>query len=119
MFLEIDFIARWKLADYAKKAYYELKDVQGGKKADLSEILKDRISKILDTINFKTQGQLWVEVALGFDGAGSYKEFGRKNDPDQKNQIFGNSERFSNHAQIWCDKQCYQLYNKNIVKATV
>ena len=63
--------------------------MQGGKKGDLTEILKDRVSKILDTIKHKTQGQLWVEVALGFDGAGSYKEFGRKNDPDQKTQIFG------------------------------
>ena len=86
---KIDFIARWKLADYAQKAYYDLKDVQGGKKGDLTEILKDRVSKILDTIKHKTQGQLWVEVALGFDGAGSYKEFGRNNDPDQKTQIFG------------------------------
>ena len=81
---------KWKLSEYAKQAYYNLSDVEGGKKANLTEILRDRISKILEVIKYQDWGQqLWIEVTLGFDGAGSYVEYGRKNDPNQKNQIFG------------------------------
>ena len=83
---------KWKLGEYAKQAYYKLSDVEGGKKANLTEILRDRISKILEVLKYKDWGQqLWIEVTLGFDGAGSYVEFGRKNDPNQKTQIFGRS----------------------------
>ena len=44
---------KWKLGEYAKQAYYKLSDVEGGKKANLTEILRDRISKILEVLKYK------------------------------------------------------------------
>ena len=77
------------MSNYAKAQYYDLEEVQGGRKAILSDIIKDRVAKLLMVLNYTGKGRLWVEITLGFDGAGSYVEYGRTIDPNQKNQIFG------------------------------
>ena len=82
---------RDSLNNYAKKQYYDLKDVEGGKKANLSEILSITLRKRLKHLNYKGDGNIRAEITLGFDGAGSYQEFGLTNNPDMKNQIFGKS----------------------------
>ena len=77
------------LTNYAKKQYYDLKAVPGGKKANLTEIIAITMRKRLKHLNYKGEDPVRAEITLGFDGAGSYQEFGRKHNPDQKNQIFG------------------------------
>ena len=63
--------------------------VPGGKKANLTEIIAITMRKRLKHLNYKGEDPVRAEITLGFDGAGSYQEFGRKHNPDQKNQIFG------------------------------
>ena len=63
--------------------------VPGGKKANLTEIIAITMRKRLKHLNYKGEDPVRAEITLGFDGAGSYQEFGRENNPDQKNQIFG------------------------------
>ena len=88
----IDMPGKCALSTYAKAQYYDLEEVEGGRKAVLSDIIKDRVPKLLMVHNYTGKGRLWVEISLGFDGAGSYVEYGRTIDPNQKNQIFGNKK---------------------------
>ena len=60
---------------YEKELRYEMKDVPGGKKASLEELLQNTIPKILEKRKYKIQRDRTINIrcTLGMDGSGFVK----------------------------------------------
>ena len=58
---------------YEKQLRYEMKDVQGGKKASLEELLQNTVPKILAKRKYQIQRDRTINIrcTLGMDGSGS------------------------------------------------
>ena len=101
------------LKKYAEKQYYPIEECEGGVKSKLPDILQNTMGKILKLVKYDSPDEpVLVEVAVGFDGAGSYTTFSNGQDVDAecRNQIFGNCIflilRILSIFSLFCDLEC-------------